>query len=105
MEITNGEWKAEKPQGSNGYWEINAGDSRYEIATIWSRPKRNAQANAERIVKAVNSYDAMKKALNGLLEGSEIAPQQSEEPTRVWQRATPSEEAILAAFKALAKAE
>ncbi len=59
----------------------------------------------DQLKQAQEITDDLVGALNGLLEGSEIAPQQSDEPTRVWQRATPSEEAILAAFKALAKAE
>ena len=47
----------------------------------------------------------MYNALKALLEGSEIAPLKTDEPIRVWTRATPSSEAILEGFNALAKAE
>ena len=44
------------------------------------------------------------EVLEALLEGSEIAPIQTDVPIRVWERAMPSEEAILRGFAALAKA-
>ncbi|KKM90936.1 hypothetical protein LCGC14_1233560 [marine sediment metagenome] len=61
MEIT---WKAYKENpGNTDSWEWVIEDGRRLVA------RRLNEANAERIVKAVNSYDAMKKALKELLNG------------------------------------
>jgi len=56
---------------------------------------------ADLIATAPRCYEALKM----MLEGSEIAPLRADEPIRVWERAMPSEEAILYGFKALALAE
>ncbi len=46
-------------------WKIDTGDNWF----IDCGMEENSEANAERIVKAVNSHDAMKKALKELLNG------------------------------------
>ena len=71
-----------------------------DIATIGHLRFENdeSEANAYLIAAAPK----MAEALELMLEGSEIAPLQTDVPIRVWQRATPSEEAILYGFKALA---
>ena len=48
------------------------------------------------------SIKEMYEALRAMIEGNELDPHNQ---NRVWQRGTPSTEAILKAFRALAKAE
>ena len=66
------------------------------------------QRDLERIAIGILAETAspdMYEALKAMLEGSEIAPLQPYEPIRVWQRAMPTEDAILSAYKALSKAD
>ena len=71
MEITKGKWFASHTTDNST--TILCHDKKDVLCTIkWSgrrTPKGEQKANAERIVKAVNSYDAMKKALKELLNG------------------------------------
>ncbi len=71
------------------------------IAILIDGSYEEKRANANLIAAAPDMYEALK----AMLEGSEIAPLRPDEPIRVWERAMPSEEAILMGFKALAKAK
>jgi hypothetical protein len=56
MNYAKGEWKAIKPAGSNGYWDVVT--QREEAATCYGR---NAEANARLIAAAPELYEALIK--------------------------------------------
>ncbi len=92
MKYTKGRWKVKNN-------EIILSGSGARIAQMnvgW--PDNEIKANANLISAAPKMY----KALKLLLDGSELDPKN---PKRTWTRQTPSSEAIIAGFKALAKAE
>lgn len=97
------------------YIKAKDDERRAKFDKEWAEEKayRELQNTAIRACKSINpdnplavaqSITDLYEALKAMLEGSEIAPLRSDEPIRVWERATPSEEAILNGFKALAKA-
>lgn len=91
MEYTKVEWKAT----GNSIYEIVQGVIP-EIVCYIQGGNRETKTNL--IASCPDMYEAL-KAMNN---GSFLDP---ENPDRVWERATPSPEAILKAFKALAKAD
>jgi hypothetical protein len=104
MNYSEGEWtvKEEENQSFIGFQVfIESPDLLVAICDMegWGQ-KEERLANAHLISAAPNMYEALKM----MLEGSEIAPSQTDGTIRTLTRATPSSDAIIMAFNALAKA-
>ena len=98
MGYTKGEWKAETTLYPVTIWAIDGKGRECQIAELNTMSDNTEEANARLIAAAPRMYEAL-EAMNS---GSYLNPSN---PNRVWDRATPSEAAIIKAFQALAAAE
>ena len=68
MECTSGTWRAIDYRG--GGWIVEAIQSDHQIVVAMINAHDNAEANANRIVKAVNCHDDLVEALKGIIRGA-----------------------------------